>query len=151
MKTQTHSHPAPIHRAASIRLCRKLSSGPALTSATLSRAISSVSAGDYFPAARGNAALAILKRFIALFPGRRFPVAGEVVAIPIARMRKAGLSRAKAMYIKGLAAHVVAKKVNFHRFPKMDDEAIITELTAVKGIGRWTAEMFLMFNMGRPT
>ena len=98
----------------------------------------------------GSAALAILKRFIALFPGRRFPSPEQVVAISIARMRKAGLSRAKALYIKGLAAHVAAKKVNFHRFPKMDDEAIIAELTAVKGIGRWTAEMFLMFNMGRP-
>jgi DNA-3-methyladenine glycosylase II len=65
-------------------------------------------------------------------------------------MRKAGLSKAKAMYLKGLAAHVVAKKVNFHRFPKMEDEAIIAELTQVKGIGRWTAEMFLMFNLGRP-
>jgi DNA-3-methyladenine glycosylase II len=98
----------------------------------------------------GSAALAIYKRFVALFPGRRFPTPEQVVAISTARLRKAGLSKAKALYIKGLAAHVVAKKVNFHRFPKMEDEAIIAELTQVKGIGRWTAEMFLMFNLGRP-
>lgn len=98
----------------------------------------------------GAAALAILKRFIALFPGRRFPSPEQVIAMPMRRLRKAGLSRAKATYIKGLAAHVAAGKVNFRRFPKMDDEAIIAELTQVKGIGRWTAEMFLMFNLGRP-
>jgi DNA-3-methyladenine glycosylase II len=98
----------------------------------------------------GKAATAIYKRFVALFPGRRFPSPEQVLAISTARMRKAGLSRAKALYIKGLAAHVAAKKVNFHRFPKMEDEAVIGELIEVKGIGRWTAEMFLMFNLGRP-
>jgi DNA-3-methyladenine glycosylase II len=98
----------------------------------------------------GNAARAILKRFIALAPGRRFPSPEQVVAMPLAKLRKAGLSKPKALYIKGLAAAVVARKVNFNRFPKMEDAAIIAELTQVKGIGQWTAEMFLMFNLGRP-
>ncbi|HLX37929.1 MAG TPA: DNA-3-methyladenine glycosylase [Candidatus Binataceae bacterium] len=98
----------------------------------------------------GTAARAILKRFIALAPGRKFPSPEQVVAMPIAKMRKAGLSKPKALYIKGLAAAVVAKKVNFHRFPNMEDAEIIAELTQVKGIGQWTAEMFLMFNLGRP-
>src|ERR1019366_654143 len=84
----------------------------------------------------------------ATYRRERFPSPEQVVAMPMARLRRAGLSRAKALYIKGLAADVVAKKVNFHRFPKMEDEAIIAELTQVKGIGQWTAEMFLMFNLG---
>jgi len=98
----------------------------------------------------GNAARAILKRFIELYPGRKFPSPEQVVATSIEKLRKVGLSKPKALYIKGLAADIVAKKVNFHRFPKMEDAEIIAELTQVKGIGQWTAEMFLMFNLGRP-
>ena len=98
----------------------------------------------------GTAARAILKRFIALYPGRKFPSPEQVAATSIDKLRKVGLSKPKALYIKGLAADIVAKKVNFHRFPKMEDAEIIAELTQVKGIGQWTAEMFLMFNLGRP-
>src|ERR1700683_833010 len=151
MKSQTHSHPAPIHLSGIDPIMSQIIErvGPYEARHRRER-FPALARAIIFQQLAGSAALAILKRFVALFPGRRFPSAEQVVAIPIARMRKAGLSRAKAMYIKGLAAHVIAKKVNFHRFPKMDDEAIIEELTAVKGIGRWTAEMFLMFNMGRP-
>jgi 3-methyladenine DNA glycosylase/8-oxoguanine DNA glycosylase len=53
-------------------------------------------------------------------------------------------------YIRDLAGHVRDRTLNFHRFPGMDDDAIITDLTRVRGIGRWTAEMFLMFNLHRP-
>ena len=52
--------------------------------------------------------------------------------------------------MKDLARHIEERLLSFHRFPKMEDEEIIEHLTRVKGIGRWTAEMFLMFNLGRP-
>jgi len=61
-----------------------------------------------------------------------------------------GLSEKKALYIKDLATHVRDGKLNFHRFHRMTDDEIIEHLTQVKGIGKWTAEMFLMFHLGRP-
>ncbi len=60
------------------------------------------------------------------------------------------MSRQKAVYLRDLAAHVANKSLNFHRFARMSDDEIIGDLTRVKGIGRWTAEIFLMFNLGRP-
>jgi DNA-3-methyladenine glycosylase II len=98
----------------------------------------------------GNAARAIHNRVVALYPGQSFPTPAQILATSDALLRKAGLSAKKALYIKDLARHVEERLLNFHRFPKMGDEEIIEELTQVKGIGRWTAEMFLMFNLGRP-
>ncbi|HUR24508.1 MAG TPA: DNA-3-methyladenine glycosylase 2 family protein [Candidatus Thermoplasmatota archaeon] len=66
------------------------------------------------------------------------------------QLRSAGLSRAKAAYILDLADKTARGDVQFERFPDMDDEAILAELTAVKGIGTWTAKMFLMFHLHRP-
>jgi DNA-3-methyladenine glycosylase II len=97
----------------------------------------------------GRAATAIYGRVVALFPGRSFPTPAQMLAISEDRLRKAGLSRQKTLYLRDLAQHVANKSLNFHRFGKMDDDEIIAELTRVKGIGRWTAEMFLMFNLGR--
>ncbi len=73
-----------------------------------------------------------------------------MLGAPIRKLRKAGLSRAKTLYIRDLAAHVANDSINFRRFRWMNDEEIIEHLTMVKGIGRWTAEMFLMFNLWRP-
>lgn len=98
----------------------------------------------------GSAAAAIYTRFVALFPGRSFPTPAQVLARPDENLRKAGLSRQKMLYLRDLAEHVANKSLNFHRFSRMTDDEIIAELTRVKGIGRWTAEMFLMFNLGRP-
>ncbi|HUY27174.1 MAG TPA: hypothetical protein VMV27_07105 [Candidatus Binataceae bacterium] len=98
----------------------------------------------------GAAATAIFARVVEIYPGRAFPRPDEILATPDQILRKAGLSAQKAMYIKDLAAHVQNKVLNFHRFPRMTDEEVIADLTRVKGIGRWTAEMFLMFNLGRP-
>jgi DNA-3-methyladenine glycosylase II len=61
-----------------------------------------------------------------------------------------GLSQRKAEYIRDLAAHFADGTINPSEWPRMEDEAIIAELVAVRGIGRWTAEMFLMFNLMRP-
>jgi len=98
----------------------------------------------------GAAAQAIYNRFVKQIGGRRFPTPAQVLAASDEAMRGAGLSRGKTAYIRDLAAHVRDGALNFHRFPRMDDEEIIVELTRVKGIGRWTAEMFLMFNLCRP-
>jgi len=66
------------------------------------------------------------------------------------KLRACGLSDRKTEYIADLAQHFADGKIHEHKWPKMDDEAIIAELTDVRGIGRWTAEMFLMFNLLRP-
>jgi len=65
-------------------------------------------------------------------------------------LRACGLSDRKTEYIADLAQHFADGKIHVHRWPGMDDEAIIAELVEVRGIGRWTAEMFLMFNLLRP-
>ncbi len=98
----------------------------------------------------GAAALAIYKRFVGLFGARRFPTPEEVLARSIPELRSVGLSQRKIEYIRDLAARTADGRINFHRFARMPDEAIIEELTQIRGIGRWTAEMFLMFNLGRP-
>ena len=66
------------------------------------------------------------------------------------QLRACGLSDRKTEYIADLAQHFADGKIHEHRWPQMDDEAIIAELVDVRGIGRWTAEMFLMFNLLRP-
>ncbi len=96
----------------------------------------------------GKAAYAIHQRFLALFPGKR-PTPARVSALPEKKLRAVGLSWAKARYIRDLAAKVQDKSVNLRKLHTFDNEATITELTKVKGIGRWTAEMFLMFTLGR--
>ncbi len=98
----------------------------------------------------GAAARTIYARFVALFGERGFPSPQQVLAAPEAAMRTAGLSRQKIRYLRDLAVHVADGKLNFHRFPRMTDEEVIAELVRVHGVGRWTAEMFLMLNLGRP-
>ena len=65
-------------------------------------------------------------------------------------LRACGLSERKVEYIADLAQHFARGSIHVHRWPQMDDEAIIAELVQVRGIGRWTAEMFLIFNLLRP-
>jgi len=65
-------------------------------------------------------------------------------------LRLCGLSDRKVEYIADLAQHFADGRIHVHRWPDMDDEAIIAELVEVRGIGRWTAEMFLMFSLLRP-
>ncbi|MFC1899830.1 DNA-3-methyladenine glycosylase family protein [Chloroflexota bacterium] len=64
-------------------------------------------------------------------------------------LRKTGLSLMKISYLRGLTDQVLTGRINFHRFESMDDEAIIETLSQVKGIGRWTAEMYLIFSLNR--
>jgi DNA-3-methyladenine glycosylase II len=95
----------------------------------------------------GAAAAAIHRRFVALFDGDLSPEA--VLALPPRRLRAAGLSGNKVASIRDLAAKVVDGTVPLHRIGRLPDEAVITSLTVVRGIGRWTAEMFLIFQLRR--
>ena len=65
-------------------------------------------------------------------------------------LRPCGLSNAKVIYFHSLANHFIENRKQIKKWPTMDDEAIIQELTNIKGVGRWTAEMFLIFGLGRP-
>jgi len=74
----------------------------------------------------------------------------SVLAKPRPELRACGLSDRKTEYIADLAQHFADGAIHVHRWPEMSDEQIIAELVKVRGIGRWTAEMFLMFNLLRP-
>ena len=73
-----------------------------------------------------------------------------ILSKPRSALRACGLSERKVEYIADLAQHFAQGSIHVHRWPAMDDEAIVAELTQVRGIGRWTAEMFLIFNLLRP-
>jgi DNA-3-methyladenine glycosylase II len=79
----------------------------------------------------------------------KHPTPEEVLAADVESLRKCGLSYQKIAYLKDLAKHFHEKKIVPQTFHKLSDEEIITELVAVKGIGRWTAEMFLIFSLCR--
>ena len=95
----------------------------------------------------GAAAGAIHRRFVALFDGALSPEA--VLALPPKKLRAAGLSGRKVAAIRDLAAKVVDGTVPLHRIGRLADEEIITCLSVVRGIGRWTAQMFLIFQLRR--
>jgi DNA-3-methyladenine glycosylase II len=77
-------------------------------------------------------------------------VPASILAASDAELRGAGLSGAKTAYLRDLATRVLAGEVDLEALDALADEEVITELTRVKGIGRWTAEMFLIFNLARP-
>ena len=95
----------------------------------------------------GAAARAIHGRFLELFDDGPTPEA--VLALPVRRIRAVGLSASKTRTIRDLAAHVVSGEVELDRVARLSDDQIVAELTAVWGIGQWTAEMFLIFQLGR--
>lgn len=98
-----------------------------------------------------KAAQTISRRFQGLFGGPgRFPRPGELRKTPLRKLRAVGLSRQKISYLRDLARKAAAGSVKLGRFGKMSDEQVIDNLTLVKGIGRWTAEMFLIFSLNRP-
>ena len=98
----------------------------------------------------GRAAKAIFDRFTALFDGRGFPSPAAVLAVDPRRMRRVGLSRAKARAIKDIARKAAAGVVPTRRVAaRLSDDELVERLTAARGVGRWTVEMFLMFTLGR--
>ena len=95
-----------------------------------------------------KASATILERFRKLGKGKH-PTPEEVWMFDIEALRKCGLSYQKVAYVKDLAKHFHEKKIIPQKFHALSDEEIINELVAVKGIGRWTAEMFLIFSLCR--
>ncbi|MDX2053677.1 MAG: DNA-3-methyladenine glycosylase [Polyangiaceae bacterium] len=98
----------------------------------------------------GKAAETILARFVNLTPGKRFPSPEEVLALAPEALRGVGFSLAKAHSIRDIAEKTQSKVVPSTRvISKLDDDAIVERLTEVRGIGRWTVEMLLIFHLGR--
>jgi DNA-3-methyladenine glycosylase II len=95
-----------------------------------------------------KAAAAIRGRFLELFGGK-FPTPAQILTKKVDDFRAIGFSRAKSAYVLDLAQHVVDGRVKFDHLDELSNDEIIKELTAVKGIGEWTAHMFLMFSLGR--
>ena len=91
----------------------------------------------------------IYARVLNLLPGKKL-VPADLLEVKDEDLRKAGLSFGKIKYLKDLSDKVKNKELKLESLEKLDNEEVITELTKVKGIGRWTAEMFLMFALARP-
>ena len=96
-----------------------------------------------------SAARAIRGRFAALAESD-YPTPLQVLAADDEALRSVGLSRNKVLAVRDLASHLEDGRIHAARFDEMDDEAIIAELSAVRGIGRWTAQMYLLFSLQRP-
>jgi len=96
-----------------------------------------------------SAAASIKKRFISLF-GKKKPNPKDLLTFSDKELRKVGLSRSKIIYIRDLAEKFLDKTVDTRYFGKMSDDEIKEHLVQVKGIGTWTAEMFLIFALNRP-
>ena len=98
-----------------------------------------------------KAAQSVWDRLVALLGGPSTRVAPDrVEAMQAAALRQAGLSQRKAEYLLDLAQHFNSGAVHVQQWRQMEDEAIVEELVAIRGIGRWTAEMFLIFHLMRP-
>jgi DNA-3-methyladenine glycosylase II len=98
-----------------------------------------------------KAAESILRRFVALFPVKRFPQPADLLAMDEQAIRGAGFSQAKVVALRDLAAKTLDGIVPTGAIVrKLDDEAIIDRLIEVRGVGRWTVEMLLIFQLGRP-
>ena len=96
----------------------------------------------------GAAARAIFERFSKLGVGR-FPKPDETLRFSHKRLRKVGLSDRKIEYIRDLSTKIESKELKLRTISRLSDEEVVEQLIVIKGIGRWTAEMFLMFTLGR--
>ena len=98
----------------------------------------------------GKAAGTILGRFQALFVREGFPTPRQVARAPLEKLRSAGLSGAKSRYVQDIARRTLAGRMpTLEECDGMSDDELIRTLTETKGVGRWTVEMFLIFNLGR--
>lgn len=96
-----------------------------------------------------KAARSIYTRLTELFSGRA-PAPQDLLEADPEALRAAGLSRAKVAYLRSLAEHVLAGELELERLAELPDEEVSVQLTAVKGLGQWTADMFLIFHLRRP-
>jgi DNA-3-methyladenine glycosylase II len=97
-----------------------------------------------------KAAATIFGRFVALFPDNHIPDAAAIAAHSDEALRGVGLSGQKVGYMRDLCARIADGRLDLDELDALPDELVIERLTAVKGFGRWTAEMFLMFRLHRP-
>ena len=96
-----------------------------------------------------KAARSIYGRLTELFGGRT-PTPAELLAADPEAVRSVGLSRPKVAYLRSLAEHIESGELELARLPELSDDEVSAQLTAVKGLGQWTADMFLIFHLGRP-
>jgi DNA-3-methyladenine glycosylase II len=96
-----------------------------------------------------KAAATIYGRMLELFGGHT-PTPKQLLKVDPDKIRAAGLSRPKIAYLRDLATHVEEGTLELERLPDLPDEEVAAQLTAIKGLGQWTADMFLMFHLGRP-
>jgi len=96
-----------------------------------------------------KAARSIYERLTGLFGGRT-PTPAELLAADPEEVRLVGLSRPKVAYLRSLAEHVESGELELARLSELSDDEVSEQLTAVKGLGQWTADMFLIFHLGRP-
>jgi len=98
----------------------------------------------------GSAAGSIYRKFKGLYPRKRFPTAADIAATHDAALRSAGISPQKLSYLRDLSAKVQDGTLELRKVKVLSDDAVVEHLTQVRGVGRWTAEMVLMFTLGRP-
>jgi DNA-3-methyladenine glycosylase II len=99
----------------------------------------------------GKAAATIIRRLSESFGSARFPTPTQVLLAPVSQLRAAGLSGAKAAALRELAERVQDGTVpTLAKMRRMEEEALVERLTQVRGVGRWTVEMVLMFRLGKP-
>ncbi len=98
----------------------------------------------------GKAADTIYGRFRALYDGERFPAPAQILATHHTRLRKVGLSRQKQAAVRDLCKAVRDDRLQLRDVARLDDETLTEQLVQVRGIGRWSAQMFMMFHLGRP-
>jgi DNA-3-methyladenine glycosylase II len=96
-----------------------------------------------------RAAATIYGRMLELFDGHA-PSPRQLLEVDPERIRSAGLSRPKIAYLRDLALHVEEGRLDLEHLPELPDEAVTAQLTDIKGLGQWTADMFLMFHLRRP-
>lgn len=97
----------------------------------------------------GKAALSIHRKFLQLYPHSPFPTALDILNTPDDVLRGAGISRHKVLYLKDLAQKALDGLPTLNQLQAMEDESIIQALTPIKGVGRWTVQMLLMFRLHR--
>ena len=115
-------------------------------------AFPSLAQAIFFQQLAGPAARAIMRRVLARLGAdeERFFTPERFLAAPDEELRSAGLSRQKVSYLRDLSRRFVTGELKEDELPQLDDEGVVRAVSAVKGIGRWTAEMFLIFSLGRP-
>jgi DNA-3-methyladenine glycosylase II len=109
---------------------------------------SSVAEAIVYQQLNGKAAVTIFNRFAALAGDPLTPEG--ILKLSDEQLRSVGLSKQKSAYLKDLSAKTAAGLLDFSRLPELSDEEVIQHLTQVKGVGVWTAQMFLMFSLRRP-